>query len=76
MFSSNTNPEGSNLNWLDCRLTELSIFSSPLQIYYKLKEDRLKLIKEQINNLGVYYFINLLNGHCYIVLQKIFINVW
>ena len=70
MFSSNLNLSGSHLNWFDFRLKELSIFTIPLKSSPNFKEDRLKLIKEQNNKIGIYYFINLLNGHCYIGASK------
>jgi group I intron endonuclease len=70
MSSSNSNPSGSNFNWLDYRLKELSIYTTPLQIYFNFKEYHLKLIREEKNRTGIYYFINLLNGHCYIGSSK------
>ena len=38
----------------------------PVKIYNSLKEDRLKLFKEQKNKTGVYSLVNLINGNAYI----------
>lgn len=38
----------------------------PVKIYKSLKEDKLKLFKEQKNQTGVYSLVNLINGNTYI----------
>jgi hypothetical protein len=38
----------------------------PVKIYNNLKADRLQLIKDQKDKVGVYCLVNLTNGHLYI----------
>jgi len=49
-----------------CFLTKAVEQLKPVKIYKNLKEDRIQLIKDEQNKVGVYYLINLINGHSYV----------
>jgi excinuclease UvrABC nuclease subunit len=38
----------------------------PIKVYNNFKEDRLQLIKDQKDKIGVYCLVNLINGNIYI----------
>ncbi|CAZ83565.1 unnamed protein product [Tuber melanosporum] len=38
----------------------------PVKVYNNFKGDRLQLLKDQKDKVGVYYLVNLINGHSYI----------
>nr|YP_010218719.1 hypothetical protein LK370_mgp104 [Morchella brunnea]UBU98556.1 hypothetical protein [Morchella brunnea] len=38
----------------------------PVKVYNNFKEDRLQLLKDQQDKIGIYYLVNLINGHSYI----------
>lgn len=70
--NNNDNNNISNLDWLTIRVKELSVIKTPLKIYPNFKDDKLLLVKDHKieNTTGIYYFINLINGHCYIGCSK------
>lgn len=49
-----------------CFLTKAVEQIKPVKVYNNFKEDRLQLIKDQQGKIGVYYLVNLINGHSYI----------
>jgi group I intron endonuclease len=49
-----------------CFLTKAVEQIKPVKVYNNFKEDRLQLIKDQQDKIGVYYLVNLINGHSYI----------
>ena len=49
-----------------CFLTKTIEQIKPVKVYNNFKEDRLQLIKDQKNKVGVYCLVNLINGHIYI----------
>jgi group I intron endonuclease len=49
-----------------CFLTKAIEEIKPVKVYNNFKEDRLQLIKDQQNKIGVYCLVNLINGHKYI----------
>ena len=50
----------------NCFLSKVVLQIKPVKLLSKLKEDRLQLIKDQQNKVGVYCLVNLINGHTYI----------
>jgi hypothetical protein len=49
-----------------CFLTEAVEQIKPMKVYNNFKGERLQLIKDQKNQVGVYCLVNLTNGHIYI----------
>jgi group I intron endonuclease len=49
-----------------CFLTKAVEQIKPVKVYNNLKADRIQLIKDQQNKVGVYCLVNLINGHIYI----------
>jgi predicted GIY-YIG superfamily endonuclease len=49
-----------------CFLTKTIEQIKPVKVYNNFKGDRLQLIKDQQNKVGVYCLVNLINGHIYI----------
>jgi group I intron endonuclease len=63
MFSSDFSSSNSinNLN-MDNKMNELK----PIKIYNSLKEDRVKILKDEKYKSGVYCLVNNINGHAYV----------
>jgi hypothetical protein len=51
---------------ITCYLTKAVNELKPVKVYNNFKEYRLKLIKDNQKKAGIYYLINLKNGHSYI----------
>jgi hypothetical protein len=49
-----------------CFLTKVVEQIKPVKVYNNFKADRIQLIKDQQNKVGVYCLVNLINGHTYI----------
>ena len=49
-----------------CFLTKAVDQIKPVKVYNNFKADRLQLIKDQKDKVGVYCLVNLTNGHLYI----------
>jgi hypothetical protein len=49
-----------------CFLTTAVEQIKPVKVYNNFKADRIQLIKDQQNMVGVYCLVNLINGHIYI----------
>ena len=55
-----------SFNTLTCFLTKTIEQLKPIKFYNNFKENRLQLIKDQQNKVGVYCLVNLVNGHIYV----------
>jgi hypothetical protein len=51
---------------LTCFLTKVVEEIKPIVVYNNFKGERIQLIKDQKNKVGVYCLVNLTNGHIYI----------
>jgi len=48
---------------LTCFLTKGIDKIKPVRVYSSFKKDKLDILREQENKVGIYYLINLINGH-------------